>query len=127
MEVVLSLLHPVLLQQEPVNYSLNVLMQTVIKLLVKINQLHVNGLLQQELQPVLAQFIHVTQLQRELQNVFQFLTSMHLNLQFVFHQVENVFLVSQVIWLKTVVTKWVNILIVGMLTLKNVFPVEEEQ
>lgn len=97
MEVVLSLLHLLLLQQEPVNYSLNVLMQTVIKLLVKINQLHVNGLLQQELQPVLAQFIHVTQLQRELQNVFQFLTSMHLNLQFVFHQVENVFLVSQVI------------------------------
>ena len=69
MEVVLSLLHLVLLQQEPVNYSLNVLMQTVIKLLVKINQLHVNGLLQQELQPVLAQFIHVTQLQREPLNV----------------------------------------------------------
>jgi hypothetical protein len=69
MEVVLSLLHLVLQQQVPVNYSLNVLMQTVIKLLVKINQLHVNGLLQQELQPVLVLFIHVTQLQRELQNV----------------------------------------------------------
>jgi hypothetical protein len=69
MEVVLSLLHLVLQQQEPANYFLNVLMQTVIKLLVKINQLHVNGLLQQELQPVLVLFIHVTQLQRELQNV----------------------------------------------------------
>ena len=69
MEVVLSLLHLVLLQQEPVNYSLNVLMQTVIKLLVKINQLHVNGLLQQELQPVHALFKHATVLQKELQNV----------------------------------------------------------
>ena len=97
MEVVLSLLHLVLLQQEPVNFSLNVLMQTVIKLLVRINQLHANGLLQQEPQPVLAQFIHATVLQRELLNVFQSLTTMHLNIQFVFHQVENAFLEIQLL------------------------------
>ena len=97
MEVVLSLLHLVLLQQEPVNFSLNVLMQTVIKLLVRINQLHVNGLLQQEPQPVLVQFIHARVLQRELLNVFQSLTTMHLNIQFVFHQVENAFLEIQLL------------------------------
>ncbi len=102
-------------------------MQILINYLVKVNQLHVNGLLQQELQPVLLLFIHVTQLQRELQNVWLFPISMHLYIQFASHQEANVSLEIQVLWLKIIVTKWVNIPIVGMLTLRNVLHVEEDK
>jgi hypothetical protein len=69
----------------------------------------------------------VTQLQRELQNVWLFPISMHLYIQFASHQEANVSLEIQVLWLKIIALKWVNIHIVGMLTLRNVLHVEEDK
>lgn len=96
MEVVLSLLHHLLQQQELVNYFLNVLMLTVIKLPVKVNQQLASGQLPQEQLLALVQFKLVTVLLKELPNVLQYLILLQHLTQFALHQVVSVLQVTQV-------------------------------